>query len=266
MANICIVFGIPPSQIVKYSNWKDGFTGAIDILKKKFKITMVNARDNKNIDFRPFDIIFFKEGFNGAYYNKYKNSITNKKKGLFISCSNQIPNDVDLNIYDVLFYETHWYYTYANLKRHKNAYHAFGINTQVMKPIDIKKEYDVIFVGAITSYKRPLNILKHPGKKICLGVNSDNRLVEKLKSSGVEVREFLEYDDLSIFYNKSKLCYIPCELHGGGERAVLEARACGINVEIEPDNHKLKELLTSPIYSSEYYADQIEKHIVLFFQ
>jgi hypothetical protein len=262
MNKICIVFGISPSQLIKYSNWKDGFTGAIDILKKKFDITMVNAMDNKNIDFNPFDIIFFKEGFNGTYYNKYKNNIINKKKGLFISCSNQIPKDADINIYDVLFYETYWYYNYANLKRHKNAYHAFGINTEVMTPINIDKIYDVIFVGAITSYKRPLKILKYSGKKICLGVNSDNKLVEKLRLSGVEVREFLEYDELSLFYNKSKLCYIPCEIHGGGERAILEARACGIIVEIEPDNNKLKELLTSPIYSSEYYAEQIEKYLL----
>jgi hypothetical protein len=262
MTNICIVFGISPSESVKYSNWKDGFTGAIDILKNKFNITMVNAMDNKNIDFTPFDIIFFKEGFNGKYYNKYKNNIVNKKKGLFISCSNEIPKDTDMNIYDVLFYETEWYYNYANLKRHKNAYHAFGINTQVMKPLNLEKEYDVIFVGAIKSYKRPLKILKYPGKKICLGVNSDNKMVEKLRSSGVEVREFIEYDELCMFYNKSKLCYIPCEIHGGGERAVLEARACGINVEVEPDNNKLKELLLSPIYSSEYYAEQIEKYLL----
>lgn len=262
MSNICIVFGIPRSQSIKYSNWTDGFTGAIDILKKKYDITMVNAKDNDDIDFTPFDIIFFKEGFNGSYYNKYKNKLINKKKGLFISCSNQIPKDIELNIYDVLFYETYWYYNYANLKRHKNTYHAFGINTDIMRPLNLEKEYDVIFVGAITSYKRPLKILKYSGKKICLGVNSDNILVEKLKLAEVEVREFVEYDDLCIFYNKSKLCYIPCEIHGGGERAVLEARACGIIVEIEPDNHKLKELLTSPIYSSEYYAEQIEKYLL----
>ena len=262
MNNICIVFGIPSSQRIKYSNWTDGFTGAIDILKKKINITMVNAKDNKQIDFTPFDIVFFKEGFNGIYYNQYKNSLVNKKKGLFISCSNKIPIDTELNIYDVLFYETYWYYNYANLKRHKHAYHAFGINTQVMKPLGLEKVYDVIFVGAITSYKRPLKILKYPGKKICLGVNSDNKLVTILKSGGVEVRDFLEYNELSIFYNKSKLCYIPCEIHGGGERAVLEARSCGIIVEIEPDNDKLKELLTSPIYSSEYYAEQIEKYLL----
>ena len=266
MINICIIFGIPPSQSVKYSNWKDGFTGAVDILKKQFNITMVNAKDNKNVDFTPFDIVFFKEGFNGQYYNKYKNSLVNKKKGLFISCSNQIPTDADLNIYNILFYETHWYYNYANLKRHKHSYHAFGINTHVMQPLNLKKEYDVIFVGAIISYKRPLNILKYPGKKICLGLNSDMKLVSTLKSANVEVRDFLEYDDLSKFYNKSKLCYIPCQTHGGGERAVLEARSCGINVEIENDNDKLKELLTSPIYSSEYYSEQIEKGLMLLFK
>ena len=92
------------------------------------------------------------------------------------------------------------------------------------------------------------------------------KLVSTLKSANVEVRDFLEYDDLSKFYNKSKLCYIPCQTHGGGERAVLEARSCGINVEIENDNDKLKELLTSPIYSSEYYSEQIEKGLMLLFK
>ena len=71
----------------------------------------------------------------------------------------------------------------------------------------------------------------------------------------------MQYDKLAEYYNKSKLCYVPCKLHGGGERAVLEARACNIPVKIENDNIKLKELLDSEIYSSEYYANQIDHGI-----
>ena len=36
--------------------------------------------------------------------------------------------------------------------------------------------------------------------------------------------------------------YIPSTVQGGGERAVLEAKACGVVVRVEEDNPKLKEL------------------------
>lgn len=43
----------------------------------------------------------------------------------------------------------------------------------------------------------------------------------------------------------------------GGERVVLEARQLGVDVQIEGDNPKLKELLSSPVYDHSYYAEQL---------
>jgi hypothetical protein len=51
--------------------------------------------------------------------------------------------------------------------------------------------------------------------------------------------------------------YVPDDVLGGGERAVLEARCLGVKVEVEPDNPKLVELLTSPIYDHTYYARRL---------
>jgi len=256
--NICILFYINNNSI-KYSQWHDGFTKAISILSKKYNVKMINMYDNTKIDFSNYDYVFFKESFDGSIYNKYKSSLpVNIKLGLFISASYCIPNDNQIKMYDVLFYETYWYYNYAKLNRHNHAYHAFGVDTTVMKPINTEKQYDVIFVGDVCNYKRPLKILDLDGSKICLGFKSNINLVNILEKNDVEVKEFIEYEKLVDYYNQSKLCYIPCELHGGGERAVLEARACGIPVKIEADNPKLKELCVSEIYSSEYYANQIE--------
>ena len=55
--------------------------------------------------------------------------------------------------------------------------------------------------------------------------------------------------------------YIPASTIGGGERAVLEARACERNVEVEPDNPKLQELLTCTVYEEKYYASQLKRGI-----
>ena len=51
--------------------------------------------------------------------------------------------------------------------------------------------------------------------------------------------------------------YIPSTVNGGGERAVLEGRACGIKVTVERDNPKLQELTTSQLYDHVFYADRL---------
>jgi FkbM family methyltransferase len=261
---ICILYRVPDDTI-KYTRWHDGFTKAISILQKTYNIDMINTFDNPIINFSQYTLVFFKESFKGNIYRKYKSQLVkNNILGLFISSSKIIPDNTSLNIYDILFYETKWYYNYASLNRHSNAYHAFGADNEIMKPNIQEKIYDVIFVGNITNYKRPLNILDIPGKKICLGFKSDKSLIKKLLENDVEIVEFVEYNKLADYYNKSKLCYIPCSIHGGGERAVLEARSCGIPVKIEDDNPKLKELCESDIYSSIYYSKQIEKAIYNF--
>jgi len=63
-------------------------------------------------------------------------------------------------------------------------------------------------------------------------------------------------------YNRAKIVYIPANIIGGGERAVLEARACGCKVEVEPDNPKLQELLNCPLWDTNYYTDQLVKGIL----
>jgi glycosyltransferase involved in cell wall biosynthesis len=160
-------------------------------------------------------------------------------------------------MYHILFYETYWYYNYAKLDRHPHAFHAFGVDTSVMRPVNLEKKYDVLFVGDITEHKRPLKILEKTGKKLCVGFKSKPELCQQLELGGVEIMDFIKYEELAILYNSSKSCFIPCVTHGGGERAVLEARACGVPVEICSDNPKLAELMTSQIYNSEYYAKQL---------
>jgi hypothetical protein len=268
---ISIIYKIDKkTNTCKYSYWHDGFTKAINILKTKYDIEIINFYDKTNINYNLYDLVLIKEGFDGDIYHNYLNFIKNNKKnckiGLLISSSNIIPTDDLLKNLDILFYETYWYYNYANLKRHKLAIHAFGVDTEIMKNKNLVKKYDVIFIGTCFPYKRPEKILDLPGLKLVIGQIPDKELENKFKQNKVHVINFVSYENLSNYLNMSKLCYIPCQTHGGGERAVLEARACGINVRIEDDNLKLKELLESPIYDSNYYAQQIQNGIFELFK
>lgn len=63
----------------------------------------------------------------------------------------------------------------------------------------------------------------------------------------------------------SKTAVVPCETWGGGERAVLEARACGLEVEVNPANAKLLELLNVQPIPDEYtYAEGLQRGFIRF--
>ncbi|MCL4419168.1 hypothetical protein M1146_03640, partial [Patescibacteria group bacterium] len=87
------------------------------------------------------------------------------------------------------------------------------------------------------------------------------QIVSKLISNSVCVSDSVFPDVLAKMYNSSAQVYIPADINGGGERAVLEARACGRTVEVEFDNPKLKELLKVPVWDEHYYADQLKEGI-----
>ena len=83
-------------------------------------------------------------------------------------------------------------------------------------------------------------------------------VAEGLRAKGVEVLAPVPYAELAALIRASRSVYVPDDVLGGGERAVLEARSLGVRVIIEEsDNPKLAELLTSPIYDHAYYAKQL---------
>jgi len=85
------------------------------------------------------------------------------------------------------------------------------------------------------------------------------RIIKKLVTNGVIVMPMQEPEFLAKLYRETEVAYIPAEILGGGERAVLEARACGCEVIVENDNAKLKELMYGSIYSHIDYARELEK-------
>ena len=270
--NCCVLTNISKECGLKYKNWHDGFVKTIKILNNdyNYNISIINVIDGEDIDFEKYECIIIKsnklvEQLLQGKYNNWLNTWKTKMKICCIGNSKWIPDKRGIEMFDILMYETDWYYKFASLDRHKYAFKGFGVDTDIMKPITINKEFDCIFVGAVCNYKRPLRILNIKGKKCIIGQLTDKNIINKLKENkDITIYDFASYEDLALYYNKSKLCYIPCELQGGGERALLEARACGIPVKIENDNPKLEELLNGKIYTSYDYASQINNAITLF--
>ncbi len=244
----------------------DGLYMALEILENDFEIEKINIHNSAD---RPdtfgYPFVLGWGGFNSKVDN-WLQSISNKK-GLCIA-GNAFP-PTGANTYDVLFYETKWYRPQINF--HKNIVQAFGVNTNIYFEYEFTKPlvWDYIGVGSFAKWKRWERMILKKGSRLVIGeYQKENEeesigIIRELMKGGVMVSPMVHPFDLSNLYNWSRTCYIPADLNGGGERAILEARSCGCSVEIEDDNPKLKELMeVTPIPSHIEYAKKLKDGIL----
>lgn len=266
---LLFVYNMPKAQ---EAIWMDGLWMALLTLEKDIEITKCNLSQKPGLeDSEEYDFILGWGAFNSPvdlFLQKLKDTYPEVKMGLCIAGNAFSPTGA--NKYDVLFYETKWYRPQINF--HPNIVHAFGINADIfnepMMPFPIV--WDYIGVGSLSLWKRWEKMKDKKGQRLVVGqyqiadsVSSDEslRIANDLLRNGIMVSNSVHPFDLQNLYHWSKTLYIPANINGGGERAILEARACGLSVEIEEDNEKLHELLTCPVYTHEYYAQQLKKGI-----
>lgn len=261
--------------------WKDGLWAALQLLKRDFDIEYSNIKGVPHTLSYPQEKgIKFILGW-GAFGSSVdlalrKNLITYEGKrddlkiGLCIGGNAHPP--VESEFYDVLFYETQWYR--EQIKHHPHIVHAFGINGSLYKPDSVSRYaesyplWDYLTVGAFATWKRQSLLCRKEGRKFAIGQIQKGNLQESidiigdLLLGGVGISDMVSPESLVKFYYMADTVYIPADINGGGERAVLEARACGRRVEVESDNPKLQELLTGPIWEHGYYANQLKEGIL----
>jgi hypothetical protein len=242
----------------------DGLWAALNILEEDFEIMKINIATEPLAVIAGADFILGWGGFNSPVDKKLTESIGDIKKGLCIG-GNAFPYHEG---YDVLFYETEWSKKHLGLP--ESSIHAFGINSDIYNEPNLPFPliFDYIGVGSLSYWKRWEKMADKKGMRLVVGEyqkeneQESSRIATHLLRSGVMVSNMVSPYDLSNFYHWSRTAYIPATIDGGGERAVLEARACGLKVEVENDNDKLQELLTSPIWDEKYYASQLKKGIL----
>ena len=250
--------------------WMDGLWAALQVLQKDFDVEKWNLAE-KDADIGllgagdKYDFMLGWGGFNSKVDKRLQEE-NDQKKGLCIG-GNAFP-PTGANNYDVLFFETKWYR--PQISFHKNIVLAFGVNTDIFFQPDITMPivWDYIGVGAFAKWKRWEKMKLKKGNCLVVGeIQSDNKAESReiytdLIENGVMVSDMVSPFDISNMYHWSRTLYMPSDIYGGGERSVLEARACGLQVEIEPDNDKLKELLTCPIPSHVDYANKLREGIL----
>lgn len=255
--------------------WKDGLWAALKVLEKRFDIEYLNVKGQKQIFSHPQEKgIKFILGW-GAFGSNVDIALRNvvlydgkrNNLGIGLCVGGNAHPPVESEYYDVLFYETNWYKN--QIANHPKVVHAFGVNTNIYKLDTISRYaesypiWDYLTVGAFAAWKRQDLLCKRKGTKMAVGqiqkgnISESIDIIGNLLLGGVGVSDMVAPENLAKMYYMADTVYIPANIYGGGERAVLEARACGRRVEVEADNPKLQELLTSPIWDHEYYAFQL---------
>lgn len=243
--------------------WKDGLWAALKLLEEEWEVEMFNISTISSIP----DTFDFYLGW-GAFGSPADRMLRGKPwtKGL---CVGGMPSPestgTDALNYNVLFYETEYFR--PTIEYHPNIVHAFGVNTDIFYPMVLPKVWNYISVGAFAKWKRFEMLATKGGDRLAIGeIQKGNPeesydIIYHLLTNGCAISDMVEPGKLAVLMNMSDIAYVPADINGGGERTVLEARACSIPVQVESDNPKLKELLYSEVYDHHYYANQLKKGI-----
>lgn len=260
--SMAVLYSISPGS-PKALEWNDGFVAGMRLLSNQYKIQWYNVAQGwpSKASLETFDSLLIKSNWNWVvdqYFRENYSPLT-CRKGIVISGVGKPPPLREMLFYDFLFYQTDWYR--PKIDAHPNIHKAFGINSHIMKPGQAAIKWDVISIGAFKPYKRYEKLISKKGRKLAVGEfsHSSNPIVQKLRAAGVEVKNWVSPSQLRAYILASKTVYIPAAVFGGGERAVLEGRACGKPVEVEADNPKLLQLLKGKIPDQNDYAAGIHK-------
>lgn len=256
--------------------WRDGLWAAIKLLEKKFQVTWHNIQSKKPFYGNKYDFILGWGGFGSLVDRAITDSsrVHRTPMGLCLGGYGYPPRDD--SPYSVVFYETpwseHWLrdrYNEIRAVLTPRLVHAFGINTEIYNPAESPLIWDYISVGAFANWKRHEKITEKEGSKLVVGqiqkgnIQESLAIIGNLLPAGVTVGDTVTPVTLAKLYRASRICYIPAEVMGGGERSLLESLHCGCEVEIEKDNPKLASLLALNWRELDhyYYAQQLEKGI-----
>lgn len=260
---INVLYAVPPTSI-KFRDWHDGFTAAMSQIAREHEVAWLNVHPMLKqlpsaAEILDCDFLLVKSNFGWipdvAYVDAAKTATCLPRVGLMISGSNP-PATRDFDRFDVLYYETTWMRPFV--QGHPRALHAFGIDTDVMHPTGTERDVDWLMVGRPAVFKHPEVLTSRPGYRMLVGeTHGAEETVRALRGAGVEVRDFMTYPELAQVYNRTKTLIMAADLHGGGERAILEARACGCAVDLVSENPKLRTVVEGPIHDHHYYASQL---------
>jgi glycosyltransferase involved in cell wall biosynthesis len=243
----------------RYGDWHDGLHYAMKEIEKHHTVTYHEPTDSIPED----AYVFFWEACctinskDGAMYRRIQ-SLPNKKALLF--AGGPIQKEW-VDGFDHVFVESK-----INLDEFTElgvpCSTAFGVNTDMFKPMKLPKVWDGIHHGASASWKRQwlaAEALKEKMLVVGRFQEEDPFPFQESARLGAEVLPQQPYAKVAELINQSKALIQTANYWGGGQRATLEALACDVPVICMSDSPKNREYVEESGYG--FVVDPQPHHI-----
>lgn len=228
------------SQPAIFNRWNDGLRAAMKSVENFHEVVYREPWDN----FDDVDLILYWEApctarGDAEHYNKVRN-LNKKKILLFAGGPVEYADAVGFDLYLVESKINEDEFSAIGLPWKR----AFGVNTNIFKPMNLEKEWDGIHHATSASWKRQWLLAEALGAKaLVVGREqpSDPMPFVLSRELGARVIPEQPYEEVAKLLNKSHTFVQTSEYWGGGQRATLEAMACGIPPIVMEDSPKNRE-------------------------
>lgn len=247
---------MPPEHFL---NWKDGLWAALEVLRNEYKwqIDVFNFQgvpdERINGD---YDVGLFW----GSLLSPYLDVRYFPKQALLFGGGPTYSPSI--HNFDLIFAESR--VDFLDFKRFgKKTIQAFGTNTKLFRPMpEQPKIYSYVYPAAFAKWKChekfaefvKTDLLKYaevdgqfnPLPSLAFGYMQprgwEKECYEVCQKAGIAVMPQIPYEAVPYVLNATHGVYVAADQMGGCQRTILEAKACGVNVVVDSDSPKLKEL------------------------
>lgn len=230
--------------------WRDGLYAAMKILEKTNEVRYFDLPLSKNeVDINEFkpDVVLYWEApctVKGKDAENYLSVLNLPYKKALLFAGGPIESHTcygfDLYFVESKVSEEEFEALGLPWKR------AFGVNTQIMKPMEIEKKYGGILHATFAGWKRHQLFAKALGS-IGLAVgrlqDHDRAGYEECLAQKVTVLPEQTPEEVAKLINESEVVVNTAEFWGGGQRCTLEGMACGVPVVVMKDSPKNREFV-----------------------
>jgi len=227
----------------RYGIWKDGLYYAMKELEKEFD---VEYKDPAEDEIRPDAVILFWEAPCSVKHPEYSiwfNKIRfapNKKILLFAG------GPIEAEWFEGFDHVCVESAINASELEMLNIPHstAFGINSDIWRPLEQEKKWKTNTIGTCASWKRQWLAGEAFGKDALVvgrGQESDPYPFDKCREMGATVLDEMDPEELNVLLNQTGVCLQLADYWGGGQRVTLEAMSAGIPVVCMSDSPKNRE-------------------------